>query len=205
MELWAYLRSLWRHWWALMSSAVFTILGIIVLALGKSKNWTLWATFGAASLMLLFASFLAWRDEHKENSASREPGSVSMLALETVFFTGTEKSTNGLIQIGVVLHNNRDRLIEYAVEKFDLTVETTASQDNYANRGGYVYASASSTFRSPKIALDNIYKVPISGRLEYIISYQVVGSKLKHQTSKILHFDVFPGQVRHVMIEEHES
>src|SRR5437667_9681551 len=62
--LWPYLQALWVHWWALMSCAVFTLLGIFVLAFNKSNKWALWATFGAAIILLFVAAFLAWRDEH---------------------------------------------------------------------------------------------------------------------------------------------
>lgn len=49
-----------------MSCAVFTLVGVIVLAFNKSNAWALGATFTAAVAMLLVASFLAWRDKHHE-------------------------------------------------------------------------------------------------------------------------------------------
>ena len=64
-EIRLYLAALGKRWWALMSCAVFTILGLIVLAWGKSNKWNLWVTFGVAMAMLLLASFLAWLDEHR--------------------------------------------------------------------------------------------------------------------------------------------
>lgn len=54
-----------------MSCAVFTIIGVLVLAFNKSNKWALYATFGVAIAMLFVASFLAWRDERHELLAVR--------------------------------------------------------------------------------------------------------------------------------------
>ena len=48
-----------------MSCAAFTFLGVYVLAAGKSNQWALGVTFGTALLMLLVASFLAWKDQYR--------------------------------------------------------------------------------------------------------------------------------------------
>ncbi|MFL6352854.1 MAG: hypothetical protein ACJ74Z_13525 [Bryobacteraceae bacterium] len=53
-----------------MSCAAFTILGVIVLAFNKSNRWALWATFGAAVVMLFVGSFLAWRDQYARANAA---------------------------------------------------------------------------------------------------------------------------------------
>jgi len=62
----AFGKSLLVHWWALMSCAAFTILGVVVIITQASPVWTLWATFGLAVAMLLVGSFLAWKDEHQK-------------------------------------------------------------------------------------------------------------------------------------------
>lgn len=48
-----------------MSCALFTILGMWVLYANKSNAWALEATFSLAGVCLLWACFLAWRDEER--------------------------------------------------------------------------------------------------------------------------------------------
>jgi hypothetical protein len=63
MAFWLFVKALGRHWWALMSCAVFTGLGAVSLYFNRSNTWILWATFGTAIVMLLVGAFLAWHDE----------------------------------------------------------------------------------------------------------------------------------------------
>lgn len=49
-----------------MSCAVFTTLGAYILYADKSRPWSLWATFGTAAILLLYASFKTWVAEHSE-------------------------------------------------------------------------------------------------------------------------------------------
>jgi hypothetical protein len=48
-----------------MSCAVFTFLGMAILATNATNERALRATFVAAALMFLVASFMAWRDEYQ--------------------------------------------------------------------------------------------------------------------------------------------
>jgi hypothetical protein len=66
MSLVRFLNSVRKHWWALMSCAAFTLLGMWVLYANKSNAWTFQATFGLAGFCLFWACFLAWRDEEKK-------------------------------------------------------------------------------------------------------------------------------------------
>src|SRR5271165_1247175 len=70
MDLWPFLKAIFEYWWALMSCAAFTLLGLYVLAAKKSNKWALSATFGAAGLMLLVASFLAWQEQYRASIAA---------------------------------------------------------------------------------------------------------------------------------------
>src|SRR5260370_1288453 len=42
---WLFAKALWKHWWALMSSAVFTFLGIYVAARQLGNDWVMHASF----------------------------------------------------------------------------------------------------------------------------------------------------------------
>jgi hypothetical protein len=66
MSLVRFLNAVRKHWWKLMGCAAFTLLGILVLYANKSNHWALLATFGLAAFCLLWACFLAWRDEERK-------------------------------------------------------------------------------------------------------------------------------------------
>jgi len=70
--LWPFLKALFRHWWALMSSACFTGLGIYILGTGKSNDWAFWASTVLAVFLLMAAAFLAWKDEYVPNRRGPE-------------------------------------------------------------------------------------------------------------------------------------
>ena len=59
-------RSTFRHWWALLSCAVFTLFGTLVLMLQESNQWVIRTSFILSGLLLIVAIALAWRDEHKK-------------------------------------------------------------------------------------------------------------------------------------------
>jgi hypothetical protein len=66
MSLLRFLDAVRKHWWALMSCAAFTFLGVWVLYANENNHWALRATFGLAVFCLFWACFLAWRDKEKE-------------------------------------------------------------------------------------------------------------------------------------------
>jgi hypothetical protein len=66
MSIVRFLNAVGKHWWTLMSCAVFTLLGMWVLYASKNNGWALQATFGLAVFCLFWACFLAWRDEERK-------------------------------------------------------------------------------------------------------------------------------------------
>src|SRR5208283_2781552 len=64
-----FLVALLKRWWALLSNAILTILGLYALATNRTNSWVVWSSFGAAVVMVLIASALAWNDEHKRTLA----------------------------------------------------------------------------------------------------------------------------------------
>jgi hypothetical protein len=73
MFIWIYIKAIGKHWWALMSCAVFTILGLYVAYANKSNHWMVRSIFGASLALLFVASIQAWCDEHKRaNSLASE-------------------------------------------------------------------------------------------------------------------------------------
>ena len=152
MYLWPYLQTLWVHWWALMSCAVFTVIGVIVLAFNKSNRWALWATFGAAVAMLLWGSFLAWSDQYTENEVGRSVGS---LAFSGVDFFGVVDSPRepkkANVQLTIKLKNIQPRLMECRVDEIKASIQGKKAPENHINRGGYVYGRQEIFFTIPFI------------------------------------------------------
>lgn len=58
-------KALAKRWWASMSCAVFTLLGMYAAATNKSNSWMFWACCIAAAVFFFVASFGAWNEEHQ--------------------------------------------------------------------------------------------------------------------------------------------
>jgi hypothetical protein len=58
-------RAIWRRWWALLSSAVLTIIGFYALMANKSAAWVIAADLIAAILLFYWASYGAWQQERR--------------------------------------------------------------------------------------------------------------------------------------------
>ena len=69
MDFFAYLNAVRKHWWPLMSCALFTGLGMWIFYADKSNAWAIRATFALAGFCLLIACYLAWHDEHTRVAA----------------------------------------------------------------------------------------------------------------------------------------
>jgi hypothetical protein len=59
-----------KHWVVLMGSAAFTFIGIYAAATNQGNEWIVRASFSMAVLVLLVASFLAWKEKAKELSGA---------------------------------------------------------------------------------------------------------------------------------------
>jgi hypothetical protein len=70
MNLWSFAKALCRHWWALLSSAVLTVIALYGLARGESNKWVLLVSAVAAIIMFLVAAFLAWNEERQHRLLS---------------------------------------------------------------------------------------------------------------------------------------
>jgi hypothetical protein len=82
-ELWPFLKALWSIWWTLMSTAIFTFLGILAAAMNWGNAWIYRTSFVLAIMLLFVGAFLAWRKEYRANISGplvllrwRSPGDV---------------------------------------------------------------------------------------------------------------------------------
>jgi hypothetical protein len=56
--------SLWKAWWALMSCAAFTILGLFIALENKGNSWTVGGIIVLAVTFFACAAFMAWREKY---------------------------------------------------------------------------------------------------------------------------------------------
>ena len=66
MDFLAYLKAVRKHWWPLMSCALFTLLGMWVLYADKSNAWAVRAMFAVAGFCLFWAGYRAWLEERNK-------------------------------------------------------------------------------------------------------------------------------------------
>lgn len=60
-----FVKALWKHWWAPMSCAIFTAIGIYGAWKEKTNRWYVSASLLAGLLLFLVAAFRAWNEERK--------------------------------------------------------------------------------------------------------------------------------------------
>ena len=58
--------GLLKRWWALLSCAVFTVIGVYAAATNKANSWIVGATAVAAVAMFIVAAYLTWKDERSK-------------------------------------------------------------------------------------------------------------------------------------------
>lgn len=63
-EIGLFLKALFKHWWAYMSCAVFTVAGIYGAAWNRPNQWIVGCAFSLAGAGILYSAFFAWKDEH---------------------------------------------------------------------------------------------------------------------------------------------
>jgi hypothetical protein len=190
-----------------MSCAIFTFIGLYVLAFNKSNRWALWATVVAAFVALQVATYLAWRDQYRKNEAADSSGAIFLASLEVILFKD-EGQPGGAVQIGLVLESTKDRNIEYCVEKSEVVFDGIPLIGNFDNRGGYLFPRKQTTFRFPRTALPKLdISRNTSGTVQYDISYKLNGSEKTHHSKKSLAFDCLrpSGQVIWATKTEYED
>jgi hypothetical protein len=86
MDYWPFLNACLKHWLALMSSAVFTGLGVYAAWQGKTNHWIVSASIVAGAALFYVAAFLAWTDEHKKYEDEVAKQGQPMLTAEFMVF-----------------------------------------------------------------------------------------------------------------------
>lgn len=64
-----FVSALFKKWWALMSCAAFTGLGVYIAATNKGNAWVVGGSAVLAVVFLVVAAYLTWKDEHDNYTA----------------------------------------------------------------------------------------------------------------------------------------
>jgi hypothetical protein len=190
-----------------------SFLVLVLFIVEKLCNWKVPKSIYLAffSVGLLISCFQAWQDQYRENQSSRSVGSLVFQYLDgSLIVDQANKNGEGDLQLELVFLNIRDRLIRYNMNRFVLSVGSISAPYNFLNKGGYAYPSVRTVFLSPRFRIP--LKQPITGKLEYEVSYTVEGSRAIHHASKGLAFDCWlpddkskPVTIKFVITNEHED
>jgi len=173
-EFLTFLAAVLDHWvaWGTGSAIV-----LVMAVLDALHRWTPPRTLYVAFLALgLFIScYQAWRDQYRENIVAREVGSLAFVDL------GGDFNRDGHIanpQLQINLRNIRSGLIKYQMDSMKIAMESREVPPPAPNLGGYVYGGQTTTFRANTLMGLELSHEPISGTLEYALTYWFVGSKI---------------------------
>jgi hypothetical protein len=64
-KFWLFIKAILKRWWAFMSCAVFTFIGLYAAFAGKSNHWVVLVSGIAAIALFTVATYGAWLHEHK--------------------------------------------------------------------------------------------------------------------------------------------
>jgi hypothetical protein len=101
MAVWLFAKALCKFWWALMSSAVFTGLGIYAAWQEKTNHWIVGASLLAGLNLFLVAAFLAWNEQHQQLEAE-----LAKRQRPDVIVTCDWPSSSGGSKLGDLLKRN---------------------------------------------------------------------------------------------------
>ena len=63
-KFWRFVWAFIKKWWALMSCAAFTALGLISALATNGSKWTIAGTVGMAGVFGVFGAFQLWNEQH---------------------------------------------------------------------------------------------------------------------------------------------
>jgi hypothetical protein len=156
--------SVLRHWvaWGTGSALVLVLWVLDSVYHLKIPHWVL---IGFLVVGIFVSSFQSWQDQYRENETGRLAGSLSFTSIDNFWL---DIGGQFVFQAGIVLSNIRDSLIEFRVDKLDLSLEGIAPETVPEVRlGGYCYPRKDTTFRAPGIKVTDPSKRPLKD--DYII------------------------------------
>ena len=176
MVIWLYLKAIGKHWWALMSCAVFTLLGFYISYANKNNDWAVKGVFVLAVLMLFVACFFAWRDEHEKlsaertkNKGSRVEGNIRFALIDQKKRTpdGKVVTTKSECFVTILLYATNVNPADCWFNEWDADVNLTLTIDGAVCRGEYeALASAFSEF------ITTAPEVKVKGIFDFFARYQ---------------------------------
>jgi hypothetical protein len=92
------------------------------------------------------------------------------------------------------------------MDTLDLEIESVKPSMGLTNDGrGLLYSDQSLEFTLPPALGVDIKKAQPEGTLTYSVSYNVIGSKVRHHSSKTLRLTILPKGLHLQVIDEHED
>lgn len=77
-----FLKGLLKRWWALMSCAAFTIVGVYAAAFNEAPDWIVRSSIALGVFFLLLGAFLTWRDTYIQLVGEKEAHSGPVIVVE---------------------------------------------------------------------------------------------------------------------------
>lgn len=114
--VWLFVKALFKGWWAMMSCAAFTALGVYVAATNKGNTWVVGGSAVLAVVFFVVAAYLTWKDEHDryvhEVAKNQKPEiqgelTVSGYGIETEGHTQGHWSVSSEVFFQLTLCNHR--------------------------------------------------------------------------------------------------
>jgi hypothetical protein len=203
-----FMASILNHWVAWGTGSA---LSLILAGAGTAYNWKVpkWAYLAFLVVGFIVSGFQAWQDQYKENEASRLPGSLYLVKVDSAFLNLPGSPPDALkhntMQVVITIQNLQPRLISY--HKFDTVIDSKKAPEVYPNNGGYVNAGAFTTWRCPYVENIDTTQSVIPMTLDYAISYHLVGSKQIHHTSKKMNiwWHASDGSTNNQYVSEYED
>ena len=114
-----FFKALFKFWWALMSSAALTAIGLFAIWQGKSSHWIIMTSISAGILFFFIAAFLAWNEELLQCEKEKEKRERPILA-PSFLFLGTRwllrlQNTSSFVAVGIHIDDIRSgqRLLRF--------------------------------------------------------------------------------------------
>jgi hypothetical protein len=168
MILWFFLKAIFKRWWTLMSSAIFTLIGLYSLYEDKSNAWLTRTTFIAALICVLVGSFLAWSDEYaKTNVLLSEKKEIEQKYLDESPQLGlTLIAPSGQKAWGESRNNPSQQAVFFSLHHLSGRIPTSIRFDPVISLGGhYSLHFMERPFVSPPVKTPLTFEIRKEGNL----------------------------------------
>lgn len=166
-EVWPFLKSAGKIWWALVGSAFLVIAGWATKSLGHPDYWIAELSLPSAVLLLFVAAYLAWRKEYLANIGGPEilvRWSVDMIQRDVLDFRNEGTALALQIAVGPLLHPELGWSRPIYIPQLDARANRTVEADFFRFVGGGNVELGR--------MLHVLHTLPESAKVSFRLSYQ---------------------------------